>query len=34
MAIINGKEVSAAVRARVSKETEELKAKGVTPALR
>ena len=33
MAIINGKEVSAAVRARVSKETEELKAKGVTPGL-
>ena len=33
MAIINGKEVSAAVRARVAKETEELKAKGITPGL-
>ncbi len=33
MAIINGKEVSAAVRARVAKETEELKVKGITPGL-
>lgn len=33
MAIINGKEVSAAVRARVAKETQELMAKGITPGL-
>ena len=33
MAVIDGKAVSAAVRARVAKETQELRAKGVTPGL-
>ena len=33
MAVIDGKAVSAAVRARVAKETQKLRAKGITPGL-